>query len=74
MLRDDGRAVRLPQRTVQPLQPLCAQLAARLSRHRRVEHHQPHLEIVDGVLQEAVHSNQISVLSEKHVWSARGSS
>ncbi len=34
-----------PQRTVKPLQPLRAQVAARLSGHRRIEHHQTHVEI-----------------------------
>ena len=62
VLRDDSRTIRFAQRPVQPLQSPGAQLATRFTGHRRVEHHQPHLEIVNGVLNEAVFAGQVRVV------------
>ena len=65
VLRDDGRTIRLTQCAVEPLQTLLAQFTSGRTRHRRVEHDQPHIEIVNRVLNEAVHAGQVSVLRKR---------
>ena len=71
VLRDDGRTVGLAQCAVQPLQSSRAQFATRRAGHRRVEHHQPHIEVVNGILNETVLAGQVRMLRKYAPQSAR---
>ena len=52
------------ERAVEPVEAASAELAAGRARDQRVEHHQPHVEVVDDVLHEAVLAAEMALLRE----------
>ena len=65
MLRDDRRAIRLRQRTVEPLQPRRAELAAGRPWNQRVQDDETYRKVVDRVLHEAILAGEVSELRKR---------